>query len=90
MLWSRLKHTNLCHYDNEKGFHVRCLAHNISLAVKTCMSKAHDKKRKTKLLLNSIRSSVKWRYLFEVFCNAFSLKVEILSLDVEMRGPRRC
>lgn len=36
MLWSRLKNSNSCHYDNEKGLDVRCLSRITNLALKYC------------------------------------------------------
>lgn len=67
-------------------FHVRCLAHVINLAVKSCLELVRSEVHSIRKLINSLRASVKRRELFDrVRTELGERKYDIPSLDVETR-----
>lgn len=67
--------------NGDDGFHVRCMADVIILALKECISKVHSKVFSMPKLVGASRSSVERRHLFETIKNKINGLWGMLNMD---------
>lgn len=84
-LRERLSDLSLDQYLKVEGFHVRCFAYIINLAVKSYMGEVHDKIEKLRLLLSGMRGSLKRRDLFDKCGKEFYVECQLPNVDSETR-----
>lgn len=73
--------TSLNQYWSQASFNMRCIAHNLNLEVKDCMSLIHDKQNKIRRLLTSIQRLAKPQDSFEDI--KIGINCELPGLDLK-------
>lgn len=72
-------------YCDSSAFHVRCVSHVVNMAVVECMAVVHTHITKIRYLINSIRSSVKLRDIFNEVHIELEVNIDLPCMECETR-----